>query len=246
MNIALLTGRGKSVSLPNKNILKVLGRPMMTYPIIMAKQAETIDEVYISTDGPQLIEIAEKMNVKTILRPDNISQPDSQHKDAILHALSSLNEKGINPEILVVLLCNVGTHLPGTIDKCVRILENNPEIDSAVTIDERNEYHPLRAKKMGDDGFLKPFLNIPKGEKISTNRQDLDSCYFLDHTLWALRVKNCFQKNSTGQPPWDFMGDKIIGVPCKGAIDVHTLADIAYTEKWLVENGWDSNKCPSA
>ena len=217
---------------------------MMTYPLLMAKQAKTIDDVYISTDGEALIDIAKKMNIKTILRPEEISRPDSQHKDAILHALDWLEKKDIFPEIIVVLLCNVGTHLPGTIDKCVNILKNNPDIDSAVTIDERNEYHPLRAKKQDKDGFLKPFLDIKKGEKISTNRQDLDPCYFLDHTLWALRVKNCFKSNTSGQPPWDFMGEKIIGVPCKGAIDIHTLADLAYTERWLLENGWDQNKTP--
>ena len=110
-----------------------------------------------------------------------------------------------------------------------------------MTIDEKNEYHPLRAKKMDNCGFLKPFLEIKEGEKISTNRQDLDPCYFLDHTLWALRVKNCLKSKTLGQPPWDFMGEKIFGVPCKGAIDIHTLADLAYTERWLTENGWTNN-----
>ena len=38
MNIALLTGRGKSLSLPNKNIINVLGRPMFTYPALMAQE----------------------------------------------------------------------------------------------------------------------------------------------------------------------------------------------------------------
>ena len=51
MNIALLTGRGGSVSLPDKNILPVLGRPMMSYPAIMAKEAKLIDDVYLSTDA---------------------------------------------------------------------------------------------------------------------------------------------------------------------------------------------------
>ena len=41
--------------------------------------------------------------------------------------------------------------------------------------------------------------------------------------------------------PWDFLGNKIIGVPLKGAIDIHTLADVAYTEEWLKQNGWESN-----
>lgn len=239
MNIALLTGRGCSVSLPDKNVIKVLNRPMMTYPAIMAQQAKNIDDIYISTDGKKLISIAEDMGIKVILRPKELAKPDSQHKDAIIHALDWLNERSIFPEIIVVLLCNVGTHTPGVIDKCIDILKNDLDIDSVVTIDERNEYHPLRAKRLGEDGFLKPFMDINSDMKISTNRQDLEKCYFLDHSLWALRVENCFKKGKKGQPPWDFLGDKIIGFPCKGAIDIHTMADVAYTEEWLKQNGWD-------
>ena len=239
MNIALLTGRGGSVSLPDKNVIKVLNRPMMAYPAIMAQQAKNIDEIYISTDGKKLISIAEDMGIKVILRPKELAKPDSQHKDAIIHALDWLNERSIFPEILVVLLCNVGTHTPGVIDKCIDILKKDPDIDSVVTIDERNEYHPLRAKRIGEDGFLKPFMDINSDLKISTNRQDLEKCYFLDHSLWALRVENCFKKGKRGQPPWDFLGDKIIGFPCKGAIDIHNMADVAYTEEWLKQNGWD-------
>ena len=241
MNIALLTGRGGSVSLPDKNIIKVLNRPMMAYPALMAKQAKNIDDVYISTDGEKLISIANEMNIKIIRRPKELAQPDSQHKDAILHALNWLETRNIYPEIIVVLLCNVGTHLSGTIDKCIDILKSNPDIDSAVTIDERNEYHPLRAKKMGPDGYLSPFLDLDPNLKISTNRQDLEPCYFLDHSLWAIKVDNCLRQGCKGQAPWDFLGNKIIGVPLKGAIDIHTLADVAYTEEWLKQNGWESN-----
>jgi len=239
MNIALLTGRGGSVSLPNKNVVKILNRPIMTYPALMAKEAKTIDDVYISTDGEKLIEVAKEIGIKVIKRPKELARPDSQHKDAIIHALNWLNEKGIYPEIIVVLLCNVGTHIPGTIDKCVNILKNDSTIDSVVTIDERNEYHPLRAKKRNKKGFLEPFLEINPNTKISTNRQDLEPCYFLDHSLWALRVENCFNTTVQGQPPWDFMGKNIVGVPFSGAIDIHTPYDIAYTEEWLRRNGWE-------
>ena len=244
MNIALLTGRGKSLSLPDKNIIKVLGRPMFTYPALMAQRAKTIDDIYISTDGEALIEIAKEIGIKIIKRPSYLAQPDSQHKDAILHALEELKKQNICPEILVVLLCNVGTHASGMIDKCVNILLKNKNIDSVVTVDERNEYHPLRAKKIGGEGFLEPFISYEKGQKISTNRQDLEPCYFLDHSIWALRVENCFKENSKGQPPWDFMGNKIMGVPLKGAIDIHSIEDISYTERWLLENGWTEEIIP--
>ena len=236
MIIALLTGRGGSVSLAEKNILPVLGRPMMSYPAIMAKQAKLIDEVYLSTDGESLKAVGRQLGLKIIDRPPELALPTSQHRDAITHALEALAKKSIYPEIIVVLLCNVGTHRPGLIDKCVQLLLDHPELDSVVTVDERNEYHPLRAKRMGPEGLLEPYMKMEG--KISTNRQDLEPCYFLDHSFWALRVATCFGRHTKGQPPWDFMGNRILGVPNKGAMDIHSVEDIAYTEAWLKNSGW--------
>jgi len=240
MNVALLTGRGGSVSLPDKNILPVLGRPMMAYPLLMAKESKLIDDIYLSTDGEALKEIGREMDVKIIDRPKELALPTSQHRDAIEHALKVMKEDGVEPEILVVLLCNVGTHRQGLIDECVQLLIDNPELDSVVTTDERNEYHPFRAKRMSDDGLLEPFVEVEG--KVSTNRQDLEPCYFLDHTFWALRVSTCFGQYTHGQPPWDFMGNRILGVLNKGAIDIHTKEDMAYTEEWLRQNGWSEKE----
>ena len=242
MNIALLTGRGGSVSLPDKNVLPVLGRPMMSYAAIMAQKAELIDDVYISTDGERLKQAGRELGIKIIDRPPELALPTSQHREAIEHALNHLAAQGIRPQILVVLLCNVGTHRPGLIDDCVRMLQDHPEIDSVVTVDERNEFHPLRAKRRSEAGLLDPFAAVQG--KVSTNRQDLEPCYFLDHTLWALRVSTCFGKHTVGQPPWDFMGNRIYGLPNHGAVDIHTVEDMAYTEAWLRGQGWTETTVP--
>jgi CMP-N,N'-diacetyllegionaminic acid synthase len=242
LNIALLTGRAGSVSLRDKNVLPVLGRPMMAYPAMMAKQAKLIDDVYISTDGEPLKSVAMQLGVKVIDRPVDLSQPTSQHRDAIEHALQVLAEQAINPEIIVVLLCNVATHRPGMIDLSVQTLLDHPELDSVVTVGEKNEFHPLRAKKKSANGLLEPF--VPTRGKISTNRQDLEPALFLDHTLWALRVSSCFGTYTEGQPPWDFMGNRILGMPNEGAIDVHSIEDIAYTEEWLRNHGWSEPEVP--
>jgi len=164
MNIALLTARAGSVSLPDKNIIPVLGRPMMSYAAIMAKQARLIDDVYLSTDGEKIKQAGRELGIKIIDRPPELALPTSQHREAIEHALDYLSRLNIQPEIIVVLLCNVGTHKPGLIDKCVQLLIDNRELDSVVTIDERNEYHPLRAKRMADSGLLEPYIVSDKNQ----------------------------------------------------------------------------------
>ncbi|MHA6267703.1 hypothetical protein [uncultured Aliiroseovarius sp.] len=243
MIVGLLTGRGGSVSIPDKNVIEVLGRPLMSYAALMANQSKLIDEVYLSTDGEKLKDVGREMGLKIIDRPEELALPTSQHKDALAHALSVLEAEGKKPEILVVFLCNVGTHRPGLVDHCIQQLIDNPELDSVVTVEERNEYHPLRTKKAGPDGNLVPFLETEG--PISTNRQDLEPALFIDHTFWVLRVSSCFGPEAQGQQPWDFMGQRIKGVPNSGSIDIHTHEDIAYTEAWLRKYGWTSDETPS-
>jgi len=47
---ALLLGRGGSTGLPGKNTRAVLGRPLMAYPLLAARDARSVDRVYVSTD----------------------------------------------------------------------------------------------------------------------------------------------------------------------------------------------------
>ena len=80
--------------------------------------------IFISTDGEALIEIAKEIGIKIIKRPSHLAQPDSSIK-MLYSSLEELKKAKYIPEILVVLLCNVGTHAPGMIDKCVNILLKN-------------------------------------------------------------------------------------------------------------------------
>ena len=46
MIAALLIGRGGSTGLPKKNVKPILGRPLMTYPILAAKNSKFCDKIF--------------------------------------------------------------------------------------------------------------------------------------------------------------------------------------------------------
>mgnify|MGYP004008605991 CR=1 FL=1 len=58
MVIALMLGRDGSTGFPGKNTFPVLNRPMMSYPLMAAQASKEIDEIYVSTDSPKIIEVA--------------------------------------------------------------------------------------------------------------------------------------------------------------------------------------------
>jgi N-acylneuraminate cytidylyltransferase len=238
MNIALLTGRGGAgSSFPGKNVYPILGRPLMLYPYLAARRSRLVDDIYISTDGEELKAVARQNDIKIIDRPADFARPDSQHNECIDHALGVLREKRVPVDTLTILMCNVGIQPEGKIDECIQALIDDPSLDTAVTVHEWGDHHPTRAKTTNADGLLVPI--IPMNEKVTTTRQLLGATFYLDHQVWSFRIRD-YRLSASGHQPWWFMGNRVKGIANEDlVIDIHTRADVAYTEMWLRANGYD-------
>lgn len=237
MIIGLLTGRAGSQeqSLPYKNTYMVNGYPLMLYPYWSGKKSKLIDDIYISTNGEEIKDVAKEHNIKIIDRPDDTARSDSQHNACIDHALSYLNSIGVEVDIIVILMCNVAIQPEGVIDKCIQALLDDPSLDSAVTVREWGDHHPSRAKKIDDNNLLQPMLDDTV-TNVTTTRQLLGECYYLDHQVWAIRTSNG-RTPTDGQLPWYWLGKKIKAIENKELIiDVHSKEDVEYSEMWLKSN----------
>ena len=231
---ALLTGRGNN-TLRDKNILPVLGKPLLYYPGMAAKTSKYVNSLYISSDDEKILDAANEIGYLKIKRPDVLARPDSQHIDVILHALDFINKQdGFRPDIMVVLLANSGIVKTEWINDCIAEIINNPEISAIVPVYEEQDHHPFRAKKLDTDGFLETFFDFG-GKKISSNRQDLPTCYFLCHNFWVLNISKSIDLLPEGQQPWPFMGKTIKPYIIEMSFDVHTEEDIVKTENWLLQ-----------
>lgn len=230
---ALLTGRGNN-TLKDKNVLKVAGRPLLQYPALEAKKVDGINRFWVSSDCPKILAAAADVGYEPIVRPAELARPDAQHVDAIDHALGIMKQAGDDPDILVVLLANTVTVKAEWIRNCINRLLEEPARTACVPVYRVMDHHPLRAKKLDARGELVPFIDSGR-KPVSTNRQDLEPCYFLCHNFWVLNLRTIDRK--TGLPPWTFMGDRVMPYEVEGAFDVHDEQDLARSETWLREQG---------
>ena len=230
---ALLTGRGGS-TLSNKNVLPVHGRPLLYYPAMAAKNAINVDDYYVSSDCERILQAANSLGYKKIVRPKEFATADAKHIDAIKHALDQLLIENIEPDILVVLMANSGTIKSKWIEQAVNAIKKDPAISAVVPVFNDQEHHPFRAKKLDESGLLQPFFNFGS-MNVSTNRQELEPCYFLCHNFWVLNLNISYYAPG-GQKPWTFLGEKIKPIIVDESFDVHTLDDLTRTEKWLTLN----------
>jgi CMP-N-acetylneuraminic acid synthetase len=230
---ALLTGRGNN-TLKDKNVMDVLGHPVLYYPAHSGRKAKTIDSWYCSSDDEKILLAAEKEGYKRIKRPNELATPTAQHIDAITHALKLIEKDSEIPDILVVILANNVTVKSDWIDKCVRMMQEDMTISAVVPVYEDNDHHPLRGKRV-ENGRLQMYEKGVTG-KISTNRQDLPTCYFLSHNFWVLNTKILLNNEIEGQAPWYFMGNNIAYFEIKDSIDIHTKMDLLIAKEWIKEN----------
>lgn len=231
MNIcALMIGRGGS-SLKNKNVLPVLGVPLLLWGCSAARRSRYINHYYISSDDSGILATAALAGFQPIQRPDHLATDTARSTDAVRHALDLIETEAGAMDIVVVMHANVGTVTDEFIDHCIERLLENPGASSVIPSHENAEYHPMRAKQVQEDGSLLSFFEGP----ISPNRQELPTAVFFDHSFWVLRGRSAIF-DSEGQEPWPCMGRRILPFMTQGCLDVHTLEDLDRTAAWIMNN----------
>jgi N-acylneuraminate cytidylyltransferase len=61
MNLAIIPARGGSKRIKNKNIIDFCGRPIIAYSLDCARQSGLFDKIHVSTDSPEIAEVAEQL-----------------------------------------------------------------------------------------------------------------------------------------------------------------------------------------
>lgn len=236
---ALLTGRGNN-TLKDKNVLDILGHPVLYYPAMAASRAATVDFLYCSSDEEKILCAAQQAGYKRIVRPAYLAAPTAQHVDVIRHAVGEIEAAAPDElgEILVVLLANNVTVKSAWIDACVNRMMEDMELSAVVPVYEDNDHHPLRGKRVDANNRLQMYEQGVDGP-VSTNRQDLPACYFLSHNFWVVNTKKMVDSNYEGQQPWGFLGENIGYFEIDESIDIHKETDLLVAREWIRKNYTD-------
>ena len=78
---ALILARGGSKGVPRKNIKDLCGKPLIYYPIEVAKKSKQISEIYVSTDDEEIANIATYYGAQVIIRPPELANDNSLDVD---------------------------------------------------------------------------------------------------------------------------------------------------------------------
>ncbi len=237
MIIALLMGRKGSKVFPSKNLYKVLDKPLAYYPMRAAKECPLIDKFYLSTDDERLMKLAKENEIEVIQRPPELCTDEALGEDVYVHAYNFVRKKMKKQEIemVVLLMCNAVTITSETISKGIKVLRENPDYDSAVTVSKYNMWSPLRARKIDKNGLLKPFVpfrTFGDPKTLNCDRDSQGDVWFADMGASIVRPR-CLENLENGLLPQKWMGQKIYPLRQWGGLDVDYEWQIPQVEYWI-------------
>jgi CMP-N-acetylneuraminic acid synthetase len=244
MICALMIGRAGSVTLPGKNILPILGKKLCEYPLIAASKSKYIERIFVSTDCPIISEVAKNYDAHIIKRPIELAKNETLGEDVFQHGyfeikkiLESENKK---IELIVLLFANAATITDKLINKGVEILKKNSSFDSAVTTSIYNMWSPLRARKIDEEGALKPFVpfeTFGDPKTLNCDRDSQGNVHYADMSVSVVRP-HCLENLEEGLLPQKWMGKKIAPIPSWGGCDIDYEWQVPMVEFWLKKNGY--------
>jgi hypothetical protein len=241
---ALMLGRGGSTGFPGKNLHPVLGLPLMAYPLLAARKSRYVSRIFVSTDAEDIMEVGRNYGAEIIVRPPELCTPTALGEDAFAHGyrvirdqLAAENEQ---VELMVLLFANAVTITGELIDQGIETLRTDPTFDSAVTVSRYNMWSPLRARKLGPDGCLHPFVPFETFGDPKTLNCDRDSqgdVFFADMGVSVVRPQ-CLEHLETGLLPQKWMGQRIAPILSWGGCDVDYEWQVPAVEYWLRQHGY--------
>lgn len=223
--VALIPARGGSKGIKNKNIVPLCGKPLIAYTIEAAKNATSLDHVIVSTDSPEIAEIARKCGAEVpFLRPAELSGDETPMLDVVQHALEWC-EKGFGHNKAVVLLQPTSPLRKAKhIDEAVELFCSRAVSSVVSVVEVPHQYSPVSVMAL-DGGFLRPFL---KDEKFIGRRQDKPLVFarngpaVLVSAAATLRAEELYGANCI---PYV--------MPANESLDIDSLEDLSLAEQIL-------------
>ena len=124
--VALIPARSGSRRIKKKNSKKLLGLPLISWTIKIAKKVKELSDIYVSTDDEKIIQICKKLKVKAPWkRPKSLSSDTTSSSDVALHFLDWYEKKISKIDGLLLLQPTSPFRKKSSIQKAIKLFNKN-------------------------------------------------------------------------------------------------------------------------
>jgi N-acylneuraminate cytidylyltransferase len=211
--------------------MKIAGKPAIAYSIEQARSSSYVDRVVVSTDDPEIAEVARDFGAEVpFSRPAKYAGDFSPDIEVFVHALTELSRlEGYRCDYVVHLRPPTILRSVRDIDEAIETIAADPEADSlrSVHLAELSPYKMWRAHGR----YLRPLLEDPRwAEPHSMPRQLLPRVYWQNGYVDVIRSDVILSGRMAGDRVLPFVVDKLVR-------ELDTPADVARLEAWIAKHG---------
>ena len=182
--LVIITARGGSKGVPDKNIKLLGGKPLIAYTIEAALGVFPAERIIVSTDSEKIKQAAEKCGIEVpFLRPAELATDTASSYDVILHTMDQANQLGIIYDTVILLQPTSPFRNAQHIRGALALLRENDDMVVSVKVSEENPYYSLFEEN--SDGYLSR-----SKEGSFTRRQDCPKVFSYNGAIYVMRAES--------------------------------------------------------
>lgn len=198
MRIAIIPARGGSKRIPRKNIRLFQGQPIMGYSINRALRSGLFQRVIVSTEDPQIAELARDFGAEVpFTRPAELANDHAGTTEVMAHAVQWLQHRSIEPSAVCCIYPTAPFIQEADLEQGLAVLESG---DWQYVFPATTYAAPIfRAFHKSSEGELEMFF----AEHFGSRSQDLPPAlhdaaqfYWGRPRAWLAQLK-IFDRHST-------------------------------------------------
>ncbi len=219
--LAVVPARGGSKGIPNKNLISLGGRPLLSWTLDAARSAASIDRIILSSDSEEICQQGRELGFEVpFVRPASLARDNTPGIAPVLHALDTVEDSFHYVALLqptsplrlaedidaAVSLCR-----DGGAPACVSVTLCEPSPHWSFSVDSNGRLRRL----LGDSG-------------LPPRRQDLPPTYSLNGAVYVADVS--WLRSAGG-----FLGPETVAhvMPRARSIDLDDELDLIVLEALL-------------
>ncbi len=176
---AIIPVRGGSKGIPRKNLLPLAGDSLLERAIKFASRSPLVDRTIVSTDDPEMQDIAEAYGVAApTLRPPELAADDTTTNAVIEHLVQ---QAAIAPGLLLLLQVTSPLRTLDDLSRLAEAYENDHYADAAVSLCRYEGSHPAKMLRI-EEQRIAPFLK----QAYTGPRQSLPDVYVLNGAFYLI------------------------------------------------------------
>lgn len=222
--LAIIPARGGSKGIPHKNIIKLSGKPLISYTIQAALVSKYTDYVMVSTDDDDIAMVSKEFGAEVpFMRPTELASDTAKTIDVIVHAINELDIRGDKFDIIILLQPTAPLRTSDDIDRAIETFYKH-DCNPLVSVSEVDD-HPILIRSI-EGNQLRPLLDISS----TCRRQDMPNYYRVNGCIYINMIKDITKNTSLNDNGIPFIMQR------SHSVDIDDLSDIALAEYYIKEN----------